>query len=221
MEFKKPNRYNQRRSRLSVPRQDRPDRPTFLPSASSDKVDATQTPSKQNRLRALLRLKLAFIPHLERFSFNKKTIVIVVTIVSCVVIGLLVHNSAAATKPDYQTILPGKKPIDNLGGWKRISPPGNDPVFAYADTIDDISISVSQQPLPQSFKDDATNQVAELAKRFNATDKIDTGSIAVYVGTSSKGPQSVIFTKDNLLILIKSQKKVNNTSWAKYAESLN
>jgi hypothetical protein len=118
-------------------------------------------------------------------------------------------------------VLPKGKDISELGGWKRVSPPNTDPVFAYNDAIDGVPISVTQQPLPQSFKNDAVNQTAEVAKKFNATNKIDAGTIDVYVGTSAKGPQSVIFTKGKLLVLIKSEKKVKDTSWAAYAQALN
>jgi uncharacterized protein YbaA (DUF1428 family) len=152
---------------------------------------------------------------------------IALAVVACLAVGLAVrtiaanNSDAAAKKPTYQTVLPKSKSISQLGGWKRISPPGKDPVFAFADTIDGIPVSVSQQPLPASFKGDAVNQTAEVAKKFNATDKIEAGGIDVYVGTSIKGPQSVIFTKDNLLVFIKSEKKIKDTSWAAYAHSLN
>jgi hypothetical protein len=162
---------------------------------------------------------------MRHFIFSKKGY-IALGIVGCLVIGLSVrtvidsNSSANAKKPTYHTMLPTGKSIAALGGWKRVSPPGKDPVFAYTDTIDSIPISVSQQPLPQSFKNDAANQTAEVAKKFNATDKVDAGTIDVYVGTSAKGPQSVIFTKNNLLVLIKSEKKIKDASWATYAQSL-
>jgi hypothetical protein len=122
---------------------------------------------------------------------------------------------------EYQTVLPDNKSIDSLGGWKRVSPPNTDAVYAYIDAIDGIAISVSQQPLPASFKDDSDGQVAELAKKFDATDKLTAGDTKVYYGTSAKGPQSVIFTKNGLLILMKSQAKIDPNSWAKYIKSLN
>ncbi len=158
----------------------------------------------------------------------KKTIIILVALV--VAVGLATwlltrqpsggRTGTTAGKPSYQTVLPAGKSIRELGGWKRVSPPEKEPVFAYADTIDGVAISVSQQPLPASFKGDAENQVADLAKKFNATHKIDGGSTSIYVGTSAKGPQSVIFTKDSTLILIKSEKNVKDASWAAYAKTL-
>lgn len=123
---------------------------------------------------------------------------------------------------EYQTVLPESKSITQLGGWKRVSPPDSDPVYAFTDKIDDTIISVSQQPLPESFKQGGVdNQVADLAKKFNATTSFDAGATTAYIGTSAKGPQSVIFTKNSLLILIKSQAKIDEASWGRYIKSLN
>lgn len=120
----------------------------------------------------------------------------------------------------YQTVLPSGKSIDDLGGWQRISPPEGDPVFAYNDSIDGISVNVSQQPLPRSLKESPDQWVADLAKKFNATTRISADGNPVYVGTSAKGPQSAIFRKDELLVLIKSESKIEDQSWATYARSL-
>lgn len=158
---------------------------------------------------------------------SRKKVAITITVIALVAVGVVIRTVAsnnadtAAKKPTYQTVLPEDKSISQLGGWKRISPPGKDPVFAFADTIDGVPVSVSQQPLPSSFKGDAVSQTAEIAKKFNATDKIEAGGLDVYVGTSIKGPQSVIFTKDNLLVFIKSEKKIQDASWAAYAQALN
>lgn len=123
---------------------------------------------------------------------------------------------------EYQTVLPESKSITQLGGWKRVSPPDSEPVYAYTDRLDDTAISVSQQPLPESFKQGGVDsQVADLAKKFNATTSFDAGTTTAYIGTSAKGPQSVIFTKNSLLILIKSQANIKEDSWVRYVKSLN
>lgn len=123
---------------------------------------------------------------------------------------------------EYQTVLPESKSITQLGGWKRVSPPDSDPVYAYTDKINDIAISVSQQPLPDSFKQGGVDgKVADLAKKFNATTSFDAGTTTAYIGTSAKGPQSVIFTKNSLLILIKSQANIDEAAWIRYVKSLN
>lgn len=129
-------------------------------------------------------------------------------------------SAAESGKPAFTTVLPKTKSAQDLGGWKRVSPPNNEPVFAYTDTVAGVAISVSQQPLPETFKSNSDGHINDLAKKFNATNKIDVNGTAVYIGTSAKGPQSVIFAKKSLLILIKSQNKIDDMSWAAYIASL-
>lgn len=122
--------------------------------------------------------------------------------------------------PTYKTILPSGKNIDQLGGWTRVSPPDRDPVFAYVDHVGSVQINVSQQPLPKEFKEDTDAQIQELAKGYRADQKLTAGSTVIYLGTSAKGPQSAIFAKDGLLVLIKSAVKIDNNQWVDYINSL-
>lgn len=122
--------------------------------------------------------------------------------------------------PDYPTIIPAGKSIDDLGGWTRISPPEREPVYAYVDKINSVPISVSQQPLPASFKSDPAAKVRDLALSQSADKTLQVGSNKAYVGTSKNGPQSVIYHTDTLLILIKSSDKVEDEEWKKYIQSL-
>lgn len=168
----------------------------------------------------------------RQFVLSKKVFIItsgiaIIAISAVVFIGISLQSSGQSTgtnrsvaSPQYPTVVPDGKTIEDLGGWKRVSPPKNDPVYAFNDKIDDVAISVSQQPVPKSFKGDATNKVADLAKNFNATNKVNADDTVVYVGTSSKGPQSVIFMKKDVLVLIKSEKKIENTAWANYIKTL-
>jgi len=168
----------------------------------------------------------------KRFTFSKKTVVIASVIAVVLLAGITIaivisqqkspieEAANAVEKPQFSTVVPKGTSIDKLGGWSRISPPSADPVFAYNDKIGTQPINISEQALPASFKDDVDNQVAELAKKFSATNQLTAGNTTVYFGTSSKGPQSVIFTKNNLLILIKSQQIIEDKDWLKYIESL-
>jgi|GEM_PF-1296447 len=121
--------------------------------------------------------------------------------------------------PTYKTMLPAGKTIQSLGGWTRVSPPNRNPVYAYVDKLGGIQIDVSEQPLPANLKND-DNAVEQLAQGFNATDKISAGGSVAYIGTSSNGPQSVIFVKNNLLILMKSVSPASDALWAAYINSL-
>lgn len=172
----------------------------------------------------------AILASIRRIRWNRRTqiisgalAVVIVGGITYAVISAQNHPKTTSTtiaqKPTYQTIVPSNKPASSLK-WQRVSPPNGDPVFAYADTINGVSIFVSQQPIPDSFQPNVDDKVAELAASYTATDKISAGSTPIYVGTSAQGPQSVIFSKNNLLVLIKSASKVSDDAWASYASSL-
>lgn len=122
--------------------------------------------------------------------------------------------------PTYSTLLPAGKSADALGGWTRVSPQGSDPVFAYTDKIDQSAISVSEQPIPTEFSEDTESSIEQLAKDFGATEKIAIGQVSVYLATYKDGIQRAIFTKNKLLILIKSDSKLSNDQWITYINSL-
>ena len=154
---------------------------------------------------------------------NRRQVIIAVAILAAsvlIIVIVQISTASQANNPGFQTVSPDNKPVEQLGGWKRVSPPENDPVFSYTDHIDDVVINVSQQLLPKGFNQDTSTKIAELAKHFNATAKINTKNATAYLGTSSKGPQSVILAKHGLLILISSEKAIKNESWANYIDSL-
>lgn len=122
--------------------------------------------------------------------------------------------------PDYPTLLPAGKTIDSLGGWTRISPPDSNPVFAYVDSIDSVRISVSQQPLPSEFNKNTAQKVKEMAAGYGADEAFVAGSTDVHIGASTKGPQSVIFNRNQTLVLIKSVAPIDNSRWVSYINSL-
>lgn len=243
MEFKKVPKRSRPQSAASLPHRPQPTKKTVTQNESNGHTQSilsgrspnTKTPQKNhahNSLRAYL--------------FSKKaTVILAVALI--IVIGLLVNrpttqntseNQTAqqnqesprdssqakidnkATTPTYDTVTPKGKNIEELGGWKRVSPATSAPVFAYTDKIGDVAINVSQQPLPDTFKNDIDAKTADLAKRFNATTSFDIGATKAYIGTSAKGPQSVIFTTKTLLILIKSQKNIDTGAWSNYIKSL-
>ncbi len=123
--------------------------------------------------------------------------------------------------PDFKTLLPKGKDAKDVGEWTRVSPPDSNAVYAYNDTLSGVSINVSQQPLPKDFKTDTAEHVRTLATDFGAQKHFTLHGSDIYIGTSVKGPQSVIFTKNKLLILIKSTEKISDDSWASYIENLN
>jgi hypothetical protein len=124
-------------------------------------------------------------------------------------------------QPPYATIIPKGKTSQQLGGWGRVSPKTSDPVYAYADRINGISITVSEQPLPDDFTADPYSKVAALAKQFNATKPLVTGTDTnAFIGTSVQGLQSIVATKQGLLLLIRSVQPIGDNVWGAYLDSL-
>ena len=119
--------------------------------------------------------------------------------------------------PTFSTLTPGGSKVDN---WNLVSPPGRDPVYAYTDTIDNIDVIVSQQPLPESLSKDPGSAIKDLATSYAALETLKVGNTTVYTGVSSTGPQSIIFTKNDRLILIKADKEIDPTALSDYIKSL-
>lgn len=159
-----------------------------------------------------------------KFIVAFSVILLVLAIVGGVVLfnTLKANNSTVQTgvQPNFRAVLPASTSIEDLGGWQKLTPPNSDPFYVYIDEIDSILVNVSQQSLPSGFSSDVDTKVSEVAKGYNATSTLDANGTKVYIGNSAKGPQSVIFSKNGLLILIVSQQKIQDESWISYINSL-
>lgn len=123
--------------------------------------------------------------------------------------------------PNFSTILPEHKTIEDFGGWQKLTPPqGGDSFYVYVDTVAGVTVNVSQQELPGKFKNNLSNEMTSLARAYNATNKLEAGDVKVYIGTSAKGPQSVIFAKDGVLVLMKSWSTISDADWIGYINTL-
>jgi cytoskeletal protein RodZ len=130
------------------------------------------------------------------------------------------HVNTTSVTPSFTSVTPNGVSVTQKGGWERISPESSDAVYAYADTIGGIAVTVSEQTLPETFLDNTATKIADLAKSYNATNKITADSTAIYIGTNANGPQTVIFTKNQLLIMIKSEAVIQESDWTAYVQSL-
>lgn len=126
----------------------------------------------------------------------------------------------APPAPTYDIVLPQRTPIEDLGGWRQSSPTTDSPAFAYKDEIESIEIIVSQQPIPEPFKGNVAAQVKQFAEGFGATTLLEANGSDAYIGRSASGPQWVIFTKSNTLVIIKSEKTISQADWVRYINSL-
>jgi hypothetical protein len=123
--------------------------------------------------------------------------------------------SAADQQANFDTLTPesSTKASDKRYNTER-------KVVSFTDTIGGIDITISQQQLPDGFKDNTQEQVKKLAESFSANEVLSTANPTSYLGTSIKGPQTVIFTKNGLLVFIQSTKKIDNHDWAEYITNL-
>ena len=131
-------------------------------------------------------------------------------------------NSGKLTKetPSFAILKPEGRKFDSLDTVK-VSPTGNDPVYAFTDTLDGIEIQVSQQEVPKSFDFNQEVELERVAKDFQATNVIQIDDNKVFHGLSDKTKQqSLIFIKDDLLVFIKSPQKLSDEVWAGYIMGL-
>lgn len=167
-------------------------------------------------------------------DYKKQYIVVAALLVIPIAVltgGVLIHSlkgsdkktdvlgtqTTADAKPDFSVL----KPMATGTEATSIRYDGTKKVASYNDVLDTVPITISQQPLPDNFKSDPTAKVEEFAKQINATDKISTGDVTAFSGVSAKGPQTVVFTKNDLLIFIYADKKIDTLKWSKYIEGMN
>jgi hypothetical protein len=123
------------------------------------------------------------------------------------------------TIPKFKTILPAGENIQSLGGWQAASP-GQTAAYSYTDKIGPSLVTVTEQPLPTDISEDPAIEVAVIVKSLQASHEISRNGITVYLVTSKTGIQSAIFTKAQLLVLIKSAAVLTDAQWLDYVDNL-
>lgn len=148
-------------------------------------------------------------------------LLVLVVLAAFVGVGLVKRSDASVDQPSLDVVeqLPFNPllPSDKTVQWRKVSPPGSEPVFAYSDTLADIKITVSEQQVPKKLRSE--DKVMQLAEQFNATNKLKVGDFTTYIGRSAKGPQYVIFVKDDVLVLIRSSDTIDDSDWIRYVSS--
>ena len=134
------------------------------------------------------------------------------------------HSSRAdqtSGLPNFTPVLPKGETIDSLDDWQKLSSPSGDVFYAFVDTVNGVTVNISQQQLPGKFKSDLSNKMLEMARSYNANTKLEANDgVRIYVGTSAKGPQSVLFTKNGVLVLMKSWATIPDADWITYVNSM-
>jgi|GEM_PF-3475312 len=179
---------------------------------------------RAKKIAATLRAK--YNPNHKKLYITSAVLMLLPIVASSA--GLVMHSrqtgkgtdvlgqKTAVAKPDFATI----KPTTTENQATALKYDTEKKLASYNDVLGDVAITVSQQPLPEGFKADPTISVENLAKQMNATDKISASDTTAFAGVSIKGPQTVIFTKNDLLIFIIADKKIDVLTWSKYIESM-
>lgn len=131
-------------------------------------------------------------------------------------------KSFSKDAPGFGVLTPDGKSLDELDGWTVTPPSGNGTsYFAFVDKVGNVQLQISQQELPPDLKTNTEEQLKDLSSGFNADRRVTSSDgTTIYIGTSTNGPQSVITSKNGLLILIKSSGNLDENQWSKYIDSL-
>lgn len=135
-----------------------------------------------------------------------------------------VHSSQAeigSNQPNFTPLLPKGESINTLDGWQKLTSPDGDVFYAFVDTISGVTVNVSQQQLPGKFKNNLDNSMVAMARAENLNTRLEAANgVKIYLGVSAKGPQSVMFTKNDVLVSMKSWATISDADWITYINSL-
>lgn len=149
---------------------------------------------------------------------NRKTLILssagIALLIIVIITTMILTNSS--TSPSYTTFTPNGTSASKLGGWKQVNPTDQEPIYAFTDTLGGIAITVSQQEVPGQYK----NNPGALLKEMTKVAYTELGETGAFIGTSAKGPQSIILIKETTLILIKSAATIPDKDWVAYINSL-
>ncbi len=127
-------------------------------------------------------------------------------------------GKSSATTPSYKPFLPGGEVANtNSQAYKYTA---EKQLVGYTDKIGQNEILVTQQPLPEEFKDNPDGRVEIFAKNANYNELLQITGGRAHLGTSEKGPQFVVFHKNGLMIFLRSDKKLLNADWTNYINGL-
>lgn len=94
-------------------------------------------------------------------------------------------------------------------------------VLAYVTKYNTASLTISQQVVPDKFKTDPA-QLFSLAQSMSATKTLETQKGAAYVATDEKtNAQTAVFVTDEVLVFLKTDKKLDDDEWKFYINQLN
>lgn len=199
--------------------------------------DAYEEPRDDRPVQVSINLSLPSFEHIKPHAQRLKRIVryrpgkravtaaglVVIVVVAATIIPKTLNKndtkgvlSEKTAKPTFTVAEPKDQSTDqtqtNFDPDKKVA--------SFSDQINGIKIVISEQQLPEKFKADRFGELEKLATSFNATESFDVNDGKAYIGTSVKGPQSIVMVKKDLLIFLYADRKIDNKSWIEYIEKL-
>lgn len=189
---------------------------------------------------SLPKLHRPKLPPLPKLPY-KKIAIITGIVVAVAIIGLVArhfidqsltrhresqaaHQAAAATtptlsKPNFIPVVPqSEASLASVGPKSAYD--GTRNTYSYSDTFQGTSLTVSQQPVPASFKS-ATAAITTVAKSLGAATPVLANNGTGYLATDTKsGSQTVVFALNDVLIFVQSPFKHSAADWASYLGTL-
>jgi hypothetical protein len=132
------------------------------------------------------------------------------------------NNVAVNSQPTFTPVQSSQAltPAAGAATKQQTSYDGSKNTYSFTDTVGGKSILVSQQPVPNKFKN-ATEAVMTVAQSLGANESTSTDDGTAYIASDSKSnSQTVVFTKNNLLLFIQSPFKHTGNEWSSYINSL-
>lgn len=204
---------------------------TYSHKQKKPALEPVRTPEEPKKVQVSLNLSL---PKVKLPKFSKKQLKIAAVCAAIlgvsVLAGIIVNNrgdkpieandvlSGSSQEPEFDTVLPSGKQENTTSSKLGYDPERK--VASFTDTIGTANITVSQQPLPEQFKENTDEEVKKVAEGFSANEVINESNPKAYLGTDVSGAQTVIFHKNNLLIFILSNKQIEKDQWAEYITKL-
>lgn len=173
-----------------------------------------------------LALKVMQLPRFKKFRIIGIVVVLGIIFVSS--ISLIILSSNHATKSSHPTeqnkkppfsplVPPGESQLSDLRGSAYDSIHNS---YTYDDLYLGVPIRVSEQPLTSGIPNTSIT-VARVAVSLHATSTINTDSGLAYItANGTYGKQTIVFSKNNLLIFIQSSDIIEQAAWSSYIDNL-
>ena len=99
---------------------------------------------------------------------------------------------------------------------------GDTEYVTYIDSLDGTNFTVTQQLVTEEIVQAGDDQVENLARAMPipATGVIQIDDTTVFVGISEQNRQALLFTKENVLLFIRTEGLINESSWVGYITRL-